>query len=92
VHCTQCSGLGVVPTLELGPVDNRRVISFKSKEDEAASRVEAAEGDLNKVNVVAYCVLPAPPTAGSYDDRRGSRTGIRRNGHTFLKTSRPDAR
>jgi len=38
VHCNTCSGLGVVPTLELGPVDNRRVISFKSKEDEAASR------------------------------------------------------
>ncbi len=38
VHCTGCSGLGVVPTLELGPADNRRVITFKSKDDEAAGR------------------------------------------------------
>jgi len=38
VHCTTCSGLGVVPTLELGPADNRRVITFKSKDDEQAGR------------------------------------------------------
>jgi hypothetical protein len=30
--------LGVVPTLELGPADNRRVITFKSKEEEQAGR------------------------------------------------------
>jgi Rne/Rng family ribonuclease len=38
VHCNTCSGLGVVPTLELGPADNRRVITFKSKEEEQAGR------------------------------------------------------
>jgi hypothetical protein len=38
VHCNTCSGLGVVPTLELGPADNRRVITFKSKDDEQVGR------------------------------------------------------
>ncbi len=33
VHCTGCSGLGVVPTLELGTAEHRRVISFKSPEE-----------------------------------------------------------
>lgn len=36
VHCTSCAGLGVVPTLEIGPADNKRVISFKAKEEEQA--------------------------------------------------------
>ena len=38
VHCNTCSGLGVVPTLELGPADNRRVITFKSKDEESLVR------------------------------------------------------
>lgn len=38
VHCHTCSGLGVVPTLELGPADNRRVITFKSKDEEPVGR------------------------------------------------------
>jgi Rne/Rng family ribonuclease len=35
-HCTSCAGMGVIPTLELGTADNRRVISFKSREEELA--------------------------------------------------------
>ncbi len=38
VHCTGCSGLGVVPTLEIGTAENRRVISFKSQEEAAKNR------------------------------------------------------
>ncbi|CAN5573820.1 hypothetical protein BH10CYA1_BH10CYA1_21790 [soil metagenome] len=38
VHCTGCSGLGVVPTLELGTAEHRRVISFKSQEEAAKGR------------------------------------------------------
>jgi ribonuclease E len=38
VHCTGCSGLGVVPTLEIGTAENRRVISFKSQEEAAKQR------------------------------------------------------
>ncbi len=38
VHCTGCSGLGVVPTLELGTAEHRRVISFKSQEEAAKAR------------------------------------------------------
>ncbi len=37
-HCTTCSGHGVTPTLALGPADNRRMIVFKTKEEELASR------------------------------------------------------
>jgi hypothetical protein len=38
VHCTGCSGLGVVPTLELGTAEHRRVISFKSPEETTKTR------------------------------------------------------
>ncbi len=34
--CGSCTGLGVIPTLELGPADNRRVITFKAKDEEQA--------------------------------------------------------
>lgn len=33
-HCPTCTGLGVVPTLELGFGEQRRVLSFKSREDD----------------------------------------------------------
>lgn len=32
--CNSCTGLGVIPMLELGPADNRRVITFKTKDEE----------------------------------------------------------
>ncbi len=35
-HCTSCAGMGVIPTLEIGTAENRRVISFKSREEELA--------------------------------------------------------
>lgn len=38
MHCNQCSGLGVVPSLELGPAENRRVITFKPKDEEPVTR------------------------------------------------------
>lgn len=38
VHCNTCAGLGVTPTLALGPADNRRLIVFKTKEEEQAAR------------------------------------------------------
>lgn len=31
--CAHCAGLGVIPILEIGPADNRHVISFKPKEE-----------------------------------------------------------
>src|SRR5215470_9310198 len=34
IHCESCSGLGVVPTLELGAAEHKRVITFKPREDE----------------------------------------------------------
>lgn len=38
VHCSNCAGLGVVPTLEIGPAENRRIISFKPREEEPSKR------------------------------------------------------
>ncbi|PWT95792.1 MAG: ribonuclease E/G [Candidatus Melainabacteria bacterium] len=38
IACQSCSGLGVVPTLELGPAEHRRVITFKSREEEALGK------------------------------------------------------
>src|SRR5271156_2599190 len=32
VHCEHCAGLGFIPTLELGPPENRKVISFKGRD------------------------------------------------------------
>src|SRR5208282_1545506 len=31
--CQSCAGLGVVPSLELGTAENKRVISFKTSDD-----------------------------------------------------------
>jgi Rne/Rng family ribonuclease len=38
VKCGHCVGQGVIPTLELGPPEDRRVISFKSKEEDLLGR------------------------------------------------------
>jgi Rne/Rng family ribonuclease len=48
VHCTHCSAMGVVPTLELGHADNKRVISFKSRDEEAARRSGNRRGGLRQ--------------------------------------------
>ncbi len=37
-HCPTCTGLGVVPSLELGFGDHRRMLSFKSREDDILMR------------------------------------------------------
>lgn len=36
--CTSCHAHGVVPALELGPPEDRRIITFRSKEEESSSR------------------------------------------------------
>ena len=38
VKCSHCVGQGVIPTLELGPPEDRRIISFKNKEDDLLGR------------------------------------------------------
>lgn len=38
IACQACSGLGVVPTLEIGPQEHRRVITFKSREEEGTGK------------------------------------------------------
>lgn len=38
IACQSCSGLGVVPTLEIGPQEHRRVITFKSREEEGTGK------------------------------------------------------
>jgi ribonuclease E len=48
VHCTHCSAMGVVPTLELGHADNKRVISFKTRDEEAARRSGNRRGGVRQ--------------------------------------------
>jgi ribonuclease E len=48
VHCTHCSAMGVVPTLELGHAENKRVISFKTRDEEAARRSGNRRGGLRQ--------------------------------------------
>ena len=48
VHCSSCVGVGVVPTLELGHADNKRVISFKSRDEEAARMRGNRRGGLKQ--------------------------------------------
>jgi Rne/Rng family ribonuclease len=38
VKCAHCVGQGCIPTLELGPPEDRRVITFKGKEDDLLGR------------------------------------------------------
>ncbi len=40
--CASCSGLGIVPTLELGLADNRRLIAFKTPDDPLARHKSAS--------------------------------------------------
>jgi len=35
-HCSSCSGLGIIPTLELGGADNKRLIAFRTPEGSIA--------------------------------------------------------
>lgn len=37
-HCPTCSGMAVIPTLELGFGDHRRALSFKSRDEDALMR------------------------------------------------------
>ncbi|MBI4532964.1 MAG: Rne/Rng family ribonuclease [Candidatus Melainabacteria bacterium] len=37
-HCPTCSGLGVVPTLELGTNENKRVLNMKAREEEIGAK------------------------------------------------------
>ena len=37
-HCPTCIGLGVVPTLEIGPAENRRAISTKPREEDLVAK------------------------------------------------------
>jgi Rne/Rng family ribonuclease len=43
-HCHSCSGMGVIPNLELGSGENRRIISFKTRDEEAAARSRGRKG------------------------------------------------
>jgi ribonuclease E len=42
VHCPTCIGLGVVPTLELGAGESKRVITVRPKEEEVVLKGKAA--------------------------------------------------
>jgi len=44
VKCGHCVGQGVIPTLELGPPEDRRVISFKGKDEDLLGRKGRGRG------------------------------------------------
>jgi Rne/Rng family ribonuclease len=48
VHCSSCSGLGVMPTLEIGHAEHRRVITFKSKDDDNSKGRGSRRGGMKQ--------------------------------------------
>jgi len=51
VHCDHCSGLGFIPMLEIGPPENRKVISFKGREQDLLARGKGAARRSTKPSV-----------------------------------------
>lgn len=51
-HCPTCSGLGVVPTLELGFGEQRRVLSFKNREDDTVLKGRRRGGTAGRQQAV----------------------------------------
>ena len=48
VHCSSCSGLGVMPTLEIGHAEHKRVITFKSKDDDSSKSRGSRRGGMKQ--------------------------------------------
>lgn len=49
VKCQHCVGQGVTPQLELGPPEDRRIISFKNREEERSRGRNRGKGQVLKV-------------------------------------------
>jgi Rne/Rng family ribonuclease len=75
VRCESCAGLGFVPTLEIGPPENRKIISFKGKDQEmqrgrgsARRQVKPAAGLLRAATAANGRILPTVEEASEYED------------------------
>ncbi|MBS1989501.1 MAG: Rne/Rng family ribonuclease [Cyanobacteria bacterium SZAS LIN-3] len=79
VKCGHCVGQGVIPTLELGPPEDRRVISFKSKEEDMLGRKGRGRGgrggnnshSLKSASVGGGRIVPTMLDQGSEADHAG---------------------
>ncbi len=82
LHCPTCAGLGVVPGLELGSGESRRVLSFKPQEEEGSGRGrgqrgrsgrrDSGQGQLRAVSAAAGRVKPTRVANELEDDMEGS--------------------
>ncbi|HEY9785771.1 MAG TPA: Rne/Rng family ribonuclease [Candidatus Obscuribacterales bacterium] len=76
VHCASCQGMGVVPTLEIGPLHDRKVITFKPHEEEvvnkgksSARRGSKPQGAVLKAaSVMSGRVLPTVEEVSPFDE------------------------
>ncbi|MDX1986297.1 MAG: ribonuclease E/G, partial [Candidatus Obscuribacter sp.] len=60
--CTSCHTHGVIPALELGPPEDRRIIAFRSKEEESVSRKNRGRNrsqPLKSATAVSGRVMPS---------------------------------
>jgi ribonuclease E len=74
VHCEHCAGLGFIPTLELGPPENRKVISFKGRDVElgrgkgGARRPSRSNSVLRAATASNGRVMPTVEEPQDFDD------------------------
>ncbi|MBK7836983.1 MAG: Rne/Rng family ribonuclease [Candidatus Obscuribacter sp.] len=80
--CNSCHGHGVTPVLELGPVDDRRIIAFKSKEEESLNRRSKGRNrpqPLRSASVSSGRIVPSQ--IDDHDSHRGGSSRIDEHDH-----------
>ncbi|MBP9094295.1 Rne/Rng family ribonuclease [bacterium] len=76
IKCQSCVGQGVIPQLELGPPEDRRIIAFKNRDEEnrrGKSRGGSGRGGnqpLKAVSAVSGRVMPSRDNGHSHDSDR----------------------
>jgi Rne/Rng family ribonuclease len=75
INCQSCSGQGVIPTLELGFAEHRRVITFINKDDELgknrnlARRGQRQQGSVMRAATAANGrIMPTMDESHEYDE------------------------
>ncbi|MFA6212888.1 MAG: Rne/Rng family ribonuclease [Candidatus Obscuribacterales bacterium] len=77
IKCQSCVGQGVIPQLELGPPEDRRIIAFKNRDEEnrrGKSRGGSGRGGnqpLKAASAVSGRVMPSRDNGHSHDSDRG---------------------
>jgi Rne/Rng family ribonuclease len=76
IKCQSCVGQGVIPQLELGPPDDRRIIAFRNRDEEnrrGKSRGGSGKGGnqpLKAASAVSGRVMPSRDNGHSHDSDR----------------------